>query len=116
MQNLTSYIFLLVLRVCTQPLHCSINFTSYVASFIIRCFSIKVISQAKGALFSANIYLVNNGWCMMDELKYLQGSHATVSTILNILQVASVLQYLLSSISCSVVACRILYFKVQGEQ
>ena len=56
--------------------------------------SIKVISQAKSALCSANI--LGEQWMVIDELKYLQGSHATVSTILHILQVASVLQYLLS--------------------
>ena len=59
--------------------------------------------------------LLGEKWMVIDELKYLQGSHATVSTILHILQVASVQQYLLI-LSCSVVACRILYFKVQGEQ
>ena len=67
MQNLTN-IFLLVQRVCTQPLHCSINFTFYFSIkepyFNIRCFSIKVVSQAKGVC-SANVLCtgadVNNG-------------------------------------------------------
>ena len=65
------------MRVCTQPLHCSIHLTF--PSFNIRCFSIKVISQAKGALCSANI--LGEQWMVIDELKYLQGSHATESTI-----------------------------------
>ena len=79
--------------------------------------SVKVISQAKVALCSANI--LGEQWMVIDQLKYLQGSHATVS-ILHILhlKVASVLQYLNYLIlSCSAVACgRILYFKVQEEQ
>ena len=59
MQN---YISLLVQRVCTQPLHCSINFTFYFsikeAYFNIRCFSIKVVSQAKGVFSKHIVY-----WC-----------------------------------------------------
>ena len=39
-------------------------------SFNIRCFSIKVISQAKGALCSANILVLGEQWMVIDELKY----------------------------------------------
>ena len=75
---------------CTQPLHCSIIHLTF-PSFYIGCFSIKVVSQAKGALCSANI-LGEQWMVVIDELKYLHVSHATVS-ILHILhlQVASVL-------------------------
>ena len=93
---------------CTQPLHCSIHLTF--PSFNIRCFSIKVISQAKGALCSANI--LGEQWMVIDQLKYLQGSHATVPTILHILLVVSVLQYLLSYL---VLLCHVQNFVVQGS-
>ena len=74
MQNLTGLYFL----ACSESVHTTtaLFHTSYVS---IICFSIKVISQAKGALCSANI--LGEQWMVIDELKYLQGSHATESTI-----------------------------------